>query len=365
VQNQSAKLTSIFNYCVANGFPFAFYRLPQQESVYVVAQFSTKLNVITSFSEILSEEGFVVAPFQPDENTPLIFIKPDLFGKVQDVDWNENSQGEVSYSVKRKVRVMSKKAFRLYVERAKRKIKKEHFEKIVTARTVKVEKPEGFHPVKFFKKVCGQYEWSFVSCVFLPGMGTWVGASPELLLGFEKGVFNTYSLAGTQTTKGKKKGKVNWGEKEKREQEIVSNYIKEIVQKHPQVKLTLIGPETVAAGNIMHLRTTFIIENIPHFYWTELVEALHPTPAVGGLPKQGAIEFILLHEKQNRAYYSGFLGPVNLNDKIDLFVNLRCMEVQNKNVLLHVGCGITEASDSEKEWEETKLKSQTLLKLVK
>ncbi len=331
----------------------------------MIFQQSTALNAINGFSELLSEEGFLVAPFCEDETTPMLLIKPDVFGKLKDIEWKHLQVEQPAYSVKRRVKVMSKKSFRLYVERAKRRIRKNIFEKIVAARSIKTDKPQNFHPISFFETVCKHYEWSFVNCVFIPGKGTWIGASPELLLGFEKGNFSTYSLAGTQPASKRKKDKINWGEKERREQEIVSNYIKGIVQKYPKVKLTLIGPETVTAGNIMHLRTTFLIENMPHFYWTELVDALHPTPAVGGLPKQEALEFIHMHEKKNRAYYSGFLGPVNLNDRIDLFVNLRCMEVQNKKLVLHVGCGITEASETEKEWEETKLKSQTLLRLLK
>lgn len=348
---------------IALGYPFAIYRLPNTEEVKFVAQNTATIHEVNTLASIAGEEGFLFAPFQNNEKNSTIIIRPEItdFSFLK----NENLQEGANFSAKRKIRVMSKKMFRLYVERAKQKIRKSSFEKVVTARAIKHKKPSNFNPINFFLKVCETYEWSFVSLVFIPQKGLWLGASPELLLQFSKGVFSTYSLAGTQPKSNKKKKeKINWGEKEKREQQIVSNYIEKVVSAHPKVKLMLAGPETVEAGNIIHLRTTFSIENIPHFYWTELVEALHPTPAVAGYPKQESLDFITDHEKNNRAYYGGFLGPINVNDQINLFVNLRCMEIQNKRLVLHVGCGVTEASNSKKEWEETKLKSQTLLNLL-
>lgn len=356
------KLLQLFERNVSLNFPFAIYRLPNTEEIKIVVQNSSTIREVDSLSSIAGEEGFLFAPFQQNDKAKTIFILPDFtdFSFLQD----EESVDKKEFYVKRKVRVMTKKRFRLYVERAKQKIRKGKMQKVVVARAIKHKKPQHFDAVNFFLKVCQTYEWSFVSLVFIPKKGLWLGASPELLLSFRKGTFSTYSLAGTQAKIKKKKNRANWSEKEKQEQQIVSDYIEKVVSAHPKVKLMLAGPETVEAGNIIHLRTTFTIENIPHFYWTELVEALHPTPAVCGYPKHEAAEFIDNHERSNRSYYCGYIGPVNLDEQINLFVNLRCMEIQNKNLVLHVGCGITENSISKKEWEETKMKSETLLNLL-
>jgi isochorismate synthase len=357
------KLQLLIDRNTSRGYPFAIYRMPNTEDIKIVAQNSADLFYISSLSEIVGEEGFLFAPFIESEKLRTVFIRPDHtdFDFLQGNDTFLHSQ---PYA-KRKVRIMSKKIFRLYVQRAKRKIRKGKFEKIVTARAIKINKPENFSEVDFFLKVCNTYEWSFVSLVYIPQTGLWLGASPELLLGFTNGVFTTYSLAATRSKQKRRKRKIHWSEKEKKEQQMVSDYIEKVLREHPKIKLMLAGPETVEAGNIIHLRTTFTIENIPHFYWTELVEALHPTPAVCGYPKEEALHFIADHEGPNRAYYCGYLGPVNIGEHIHLFVNLRCMEIQNKKLVIHVGCGITEESDSKKEWEETKLKSQTLLNLLK
>ena len=120
---------------------------------------------------------------------------------------------------------------------------------------------------------------------------------------------------------------------------------------------------TIEAGSVQHLKTTISAQLNSTDQLFTLVSELHPTPAVGGLPKNAAIELILDKESYDRKYYTGFLGPVTKNLS-QLFVNLRCLEVLGDSVCLYVGAGITAASDPEAEWEETKLKAQTLLSVL-
>jgi isochorismate synthase len=94
---------------------------------------------------------------------------------------------------------------------------------------------------------------------------------------------------------------------------------------------------------------------------TALLKKLHPTPAVGGIPVEEGMRFLAKHENLDRAYYTGFLGPVMGEDQMDLFVNLRCAQMIPKALVLYVGAGITQDSDPEKEWVETHNKSKTLL----
>ena len=91
---------------------------------------------------------------------------------------------------------------------------------------------------------------------------------------------------------------------------------------------------------------------------------LHPTSAVCGTPKQEAIDFILATEKHERSMYSGYLGPVNLDNATHLFVNLRTVEIKGNRAIFYAGCGITEDSDPEKEWQETQMKCQTLQRIL-
>ena len=101
-----------------------------------------------------------------------------------------------------------------------------------------------------------------------------------------------------------------------------------------------------------------------------LIRALHPTPAVCGLPRGYAKKFILENEQYDRSFYTGFLGELNIkSDKkkvinSSLFVNLRCMNIDENRVSVFVGGGITKESIAKKEWEETVSKSKIMKRVL-
>jgi len=96
----------------------------------------------------------------------------------------------------------------------------------------------------------------------------------------------------------------------------------------------------------------------------DFIKALHPTPAVCGLPKEAAEQFILENENYHREFYTGFLGELNVKENTHLFVNLRCMKLQNQKATLYAGGGITTDSVAEKEWEETVYKSHNMKEIL-
>ena len=96
----------------------------------------------------------------------------------------------------------------------------------------------------------------------------------------------------------------------------------------------------------------------------DLIEKLHPTPAVCGVPITKAQTFIHEHEGYERKYYTGFLGEYGINDTTDLFVNLRCMEINEKAINIYVGCGITAESNPTNEYIETENKSLTMRNIL-
>jgi isochorismate synthase len=85
---------------------------------------------------------------------------------------------------------------------------------------------------------------------------------------------------------------------------------------------------------------------------------------VGGYPKNAALKMIDELEPHDRSYYTGVIGFLRGNGDADLFVNLRCMRISGNTADLFVGGGIMPDSNAEKEWEETELKSQTLLRFL-
>jgi len=185
--------------------------------------------------------------------------------------------------------------------------------------------------------------------------GTWIGASPELLLNASGYGVSTVSLAGTKPADGSSE----WTSKEREEQQIVTDFIALAFSKNQIKNISITEAHTQKAGPIEHLKSEISGEAESDEAIFALLEELHPTPATCGLPKKKAQENILKIEAHDRKFYTGFIGILNQHEKT-FFVNLRCMELQKNRALLFVGGGITRASVSEKEWIETEKKSETL-----
>ena len=185
-----------------------------------------------------------------------------------------------------------------------------------------------------------------------------MGAFSEILGKFNKknSQFETMSLAGTISVND------NWTKKEIEEQKPVTNFIRNVLGKFSE---NMDQSETYdhVSGNIKHLRTDFkaqiIQENLEN-----IISELHPTPAVCGFPTPVTKDFILQNESYNRSFYTGFLGELNIDSSSDLFVNLRCMQVDHEQVHLYMGCGITKDSVPESEWQESVNKSMTMKRVL-
>lgn len=360
VKPKQTTLTQFFDYCILHQLPFAFYRLPQAKQINVIAQ---KQQAIVGINN--KQKGFVFAPFTTDKNFVPLHIQADIAAttnKLPALTFAKQAVTDIK-ATKYKLEETGKADFEKYVRKARKEIRNGSFKKIVVARVLKKKKPEAFNAADYFESLSNKYPHAFVSLVFTPQYGLWIGATPEILLYGKGNTYTTHSLAGTQgkIAAGKK---VNWGDKELEEQRIVTDYITKKLSALSQ-SIEVSAPETIAAANLLHLRTTFTYNLPPPTNWQQVVTALHPTPAVAGLPKQKAVKFILKNEPFTRGFYSGYLGPVNpANGQANLFVNLRCMQVLKNRLAVYVGCGITAHSVPEKEWQETQLKAQTLLSVL-
>lgn len=359
---QQVSLSDFFQYCYEHELPVAFYRLPKEKPIRVCGQTSSKQNKVTT-----SPTGFVFAPFKENGNTPSVFIKGDVNctkGSLPILNFAKEKKSKTLKKVKKLPSPTTKAEYVALVKEIKQRATENYFAKAVAARVSIVRQPKGFSPVLFFEALCKAYSNAFVSLVFTPKTGLWIGATPEILLAGNKGKFTTYSLAGTKANTHENRSKP-WGEKEKAEQDIVSEYIKAAFESITMSKPVVKGPETIEAANLLHLRTTFTYSKVAANQWKQIAKKLHPTPAVAGLPKKKAIEFIQASEKNSREYYSGYLGPVDAKNNVNLFVNLRCMKVESNKLILYTGCGITKDSIPENEWQETEIKKQTLLRVLK
>ncbi|REC71961.1 hypothetical protein DRF60_20445 [Chryseobacterium elymi] len=205
-----------------------------------------------------------------------------------------------------------------------------------------------------FKKLCASYPNAF-RYIFNDGQNTWIGAFSETLGKFNKTTheFETMSLAGTLPVSEE------WTEKEIEEQKPVTSYIQDTLKNYSG-NIEVSNTYDHISGNIKHLRTDFKAQIKPEDL-ESLINELHPTPAVCGIPKDFCKKSIQELEKFPRELYSGFI-KVETEESIMYFVNLRCARLYKDSVHVFVGGGITAQSSPEKEWQETELKSEAILK---
>lgn len=374
-------------------FPSAMWRLPNEDTRYFLTSFREKPEQIKIDLDVLPP-GFAVAPFMNSTGSQSYFLPADLLFSVDsanekqficqpnefDGNW-QNFQNFIgnqeitsaNFSTEAKIiddGIDEKDRFIESVEHAIRTIKRGDLLKVVLSRKKTFEVANNYDINTVFDKLCNAYPTAFVSAVYLPHLNEiWMGASPEILVSQNAdGIFKTMALAGTQPTVTADGQSITeqdapWRQKEIEEQALVSRYIINCFKKVRVREYDEVGPRTVQAGNLMHLRSTFTVDtkaiNFPELT-TVMLDLLHPTSAVCGMPKTPATQLIYETENFDREFYSGYLGPININQATDLFVNLRTMKISEGLATLFAGCGITADSNSEKEWLETEMKCRTI-----
>jgi len=392
---QTELISSFLQSAYQVGLPIAFWKLPNASNFHIAVSFSNNASIDKPNIEELPQ-GFIVAPF--DTTRKPYFIKADLlyssaerfpkeafnatiygseaakkrnkFWNIWEAELNAKQKSQERYHHKKSVKTQAEQSiYEALVEKGIQKITDGHYQKVVYARNKAVSKPDDLHLGRTFKRLCEQFSSAFVSMVSLPEEGTWLGASPETLIEIkDKQFFRTVSLAGTQPKHlFNKVSEASWRQKEIEEQALVSRYIINCFKKIRLREFAEVGPKTVAAGNLLHLKTDFLVDmeavNFPQL-GSVMLKLLHPTSAVCGMPRKETMQDIIEHEGYDRQLYSGYLGPVNVNGNTDIFVNLRCMQVTDKELIFYAGAGITEDSEPEKEFLETEMKMDVMRKSV-
>lgn len=181
-------------------------------------------------------------------------------------------------------------------------------------------------------------------------------ASPEVLLCADTllKMFSTMSLAGTR----KAGSHGEWDHKNIEEQALVTEFIVSTIESlglEPVCEET----ETLQSGNVEHLCTVITGRCTDLTECTAMLDALSPTPALCGSPRDVSIRRIEETESHSRGFYGGYFG-LSDKDSIDANVTLRCALIRGKHYCIYAGGGITAESEPEAEWQETCLKAATL-----
>ncbi len=330
--------------------PMVWYKKPQETSIKGLVQKNSKVYDIQE----LSTSGFVMCPFEYNQNGVLI---PNQFAdayEIQIPDFSTHLTNELDQK-------SDPNAYQKHVDLVHKTIEfiqEGKAQKVVISRNITLDF-DFQKTISVFEKLCFHYPDALVYLWFHPQFGLWMGATPERLITLEQHDFTTMSLAGTQLFAEN----LIWQEKEKQEQKLGTDYIQKQLLPYSR-QLELSETFTKKAGILAHLCTMIKGRLNPENNLSDLINQLHPTPAVCGTPRTIAKQFILEHEGYNREFYTGFLGEINPLGKSELFVNLRCMEIFDNQVQIFVGGGITEQSNPEQEWLETVHKSKVLGKFI-
>lgn len=308
-----------------------FFKLPNSETLYT-----------TNSNSNLIEVRFF--PFLKSENSI------DISGSIeeaQSIEINVNLSKSPDFIAENKAQYLQN------LEAVIETIVENNLPKLVYSRR-KIVPFNQIELKKSFENICKTYPNAF-RYIFYSENECWIGAFSEVLGKYNKKTseFETMSLAGTL------KIDEEWTEKEIEEQKPVTHYIKNILETYSN-EVEMSETYTHPSGNIKHLRTDFKA-NIKTENLDELIANLHPTPAVCGVPKDFCTEKIKEFEIYPRELYAGYI-KIEMQDTIYYFVNLRCAKIFENSAHLFVGGGITSQSNPEKEWQETELKSEAVLK---
>jgi isochorismate synthase len=230
-------------------------------------------------------------------------------------------------------------------------------DKIVLSRIKKSEQAIA-DPFHLYEQLLLNYPNALVYYFHDTILGTWIGATPEVLLERTPNYWRTMALAGTKPADDPR----DFTFKEYNEHAMVTEFIEGQLRQIPGSRLQLTEVQPYSSGPVTHLLQELTWQ-MPDRVLPLLLKHLHPTPAVAGLPKKVAQQYIAAAESHERRLYTGVIGRATEGAQ-KLFVNLRCGSVIDQQLYCYVGGGFTPDSLAELEWEETENKSQTLLRLL-
>ena len=307
-------------------------------------------------------------PAEQDKSEAIALINQ----KVDDINWSNLTQiDESEHGLMTVDRQQSQDLgyFKSVVKSALDLITAGELSKIVIAHTTEIEAAVSFDVVK---SLCNLRKLHPDCYIFSTSNGegqNFVGATPERLLSVQNRQLVTDALAGSTPRGNNNTEDVHLANlllrnrKEKREHHAVRDFViarlKSIGLKPQQLPL-----QVLKLSNIQHLWTPIYGHLPADIEPLEIVELLHPTPAVAGVSTESACEKIRHYEKCDRSLYAAPLGWVDYEGNSEFIVGIRSALIDGKTARLYAGAGIVSGSNPDKECAEVQLKLQSLLKAL-
>lgn len=243
--------------------------------------------------------------------------------------------------------------------------------KVVASRKVKFQADTKIDTASILLQLFKNNPHTYIFASHLEGQ-TFLGASPELLVEKKSSQIKSFAIAGTisknHANREEQGNKLLLDDKNQFEHAIVVQSIQNSMEtmrlncsQHKKAK-DIIRSETslMELKNLFHLKTMLCVEDDTNTL-LDYVNCLHPTPAMGGAPKELALALIKQHEKHDRKFYAAPFGIIEKNANGIFIVGIRSALVQGNTLYAYAGCGIVEQSNCLEEYEEINNKLQTIL----
>ncbi|MBN1209410.1 MAG: isochorismate synthase [Myxococcaceae bacterium] len=231
-------------------------------------------------------------------------------------------------------------------------------QKVVMARAVEAEGARDFSVVDVLARLREQNPRCVTFLFRAPGGAAFLGATPETLCRMDQRMLETEALAGSAAPT--EADGLDGRDKDRREHQSVVGYILSKLQPLAEQVTADDKPALLGLKNVVHLRTGIRATLRDSVGPAQVLAALHPTPAVGGVPQEAALGFLREFEALDRGWYAGpvgWIGPAGAH----IVVALRSALVRGAHARLFVGAGIVRGSSPEAEWRETEIKSLAML----
>ncbi|GAD05923.1 isochorismate synthase [Porphyromonas crevioricanis JCM 15906] len=330
-------------------------------------------SAVQKLQDLTSEEGFVFAPFCATAQTPIYFLPPlDVreFPLSTSISFPSHSTVSSKESVFGKRDYKPNDTYQSAFTSFHSAVRSGQFSKLVLSREEVLSLQDTITPIDLFADLLNLQQPGAKYLIFIPEIGFWLGATPEVLLCSSPQETYTMALAGTKALGREfeigQDCEDFFGAKNNSEHEVVVDHIRTVLCSEG-IKLGKTEKRALKSYNVQHLCTRFDFDNSDHLVIARLVDKLHPTPAVCGIPTEKAKDFIRKYEGYERRYYAGYLGYWQYRQQTELYVNLRSASIDKEGSLqahLYAGGGIMPDSDYLSEWEETKLKMQPMHALL-
>lgn len=244
------------------------------------------------------------------------------------------------------------------------------YEKIVLARGIELEADRPWQPLDTLNRLRERFAGCFTFSFGGGGACSFIGATPERLLQIRDGHLLTEAIAGSAprgTTAGedaKHARALLESAKDLHEHVCVRDSILRRLARVGVAGRAEPQPQLLLLANVQHLRTRIEAEVGESVHLLDILPEMHPTPAVGGSPREKAVPRIAELEQIERGLYAGVVGWFNHLNEGEMIVGIRSALIQGKSARLYAGAGIVEGSDPEKEAKETEMKLSALLDVL-